>query len=602
MKENMPRNNSPKEEPDKNELSIGELREIQEKHSDEIKESERKKAEELERKGAAPKKMEKRFDVNEEIKQIQRQIEKIESGDFNKRIEDAEKIKGNILEKEAELKQTEAELNNIQERIEKIKEFTENQPSLADEVQKEIKATNNKFNEINRKINSLTKEINELHAFKVSKEEINKYQDLLKQIQGLNDELLEIEQDPYVVELMEKEINSKEQAINEVVSTALQKSGTGEGERKNIIMLEDNKTTYNTREEFIKKICIQFIKDEIELKGIDKIRDHSKRIDAIKFLCTNLKLGMLKENIEKIARDEYSNTDEKNIRLAGYALLSIIGKVGTGLGIIGNLEYEFLKYNDNWGYSTKGKKDELKALQSHYKTLNILTAYQLAYTPEKGSNKRDFSERVISNSTDFKPSRITDNHDNFIINQQGCITLKGLSTSEENKIKFDFDKNLKDAKKERELIEKSYENYIKFKTERLTEEKESLGEMMKKYKELERALTVNSKDILDKELSDTRIYHENIKKQFENKKNKRDNTKGILAYFIRNRQNSEIDILESEIIKSEENINNKTAEIEKLVNNRKEFNEIINTFGRYSDIENKVLLIEISLKQVGKDF
>jgi len=351
------------------------------------------------------------------------------------------------------------------------------------------------------------------------------------------------------------------------------------------VRIKDEKGEYRfLKDEFIEAITKQFMLDEFEATGLNKLENNHDRQEKIRNLIWSVTTGINKDSHQFIPlthEREFRNLNEHAF-YSGVALKNMVGKYGTQTG-----SDVFFAHPEYIGRGELDYQREQKAtadfVKKHIKTFNLLVSFARGL----GDNAKLVMGDMGDMSRDSKFIGIFSNN-NIEITKEGMILPANLDLKEKKDLEKIFLSNLDQTQKDSQLIS---ENAAKEKSATLTNLSERLNKLEIAFAALTRIIkehglenndslgkakkTENEIQNLEQRLSQTKDRKSNIQEEIA------DLPTGFLAIFAvgkinkLKREEKDLDgsilVLEQRILASRELLKKFNADYEEMLNIKKEF-------------------------------
>lgn len=570
--------------------SLEELEAIQKEHEERMEEERRRKeAEEKaerERRERALNAFNKRNALCKELIIAQKELDAIESTNIQERIKNSEEIKEIIIEKEEELNRDKSDFVDIEKKIAAIKKLIEGKKYIAPEINEELTELDQEHKTYSEKIKVLSIELENLKSKLVTDKEIENYENIVEKVYSLENEIKNIENDPDVGELIAEEVKEKSDMIKMIIDACHQKSFSKEKR----LTSSEYEEFLHIRNTYIKNIAEQFIKDEIESRQIEIIRDRDKRIEAYRKISKFIILGLNNQDPKSVKFDKDSAKIERSLFYAGLALANLIGKYNNKNGIIDCLGHEISEEEKS---SKVEKIHKEYGLKIHFKTLNILHAFK----SEIGD--KCFADIIMGYAKNFDINEIKNEYSEFSIEKFGAIFPKKAPFSEQNEAKKIFEESKIIAKEAKDKIEE-------FEQKRKIDEIEKLNSQLLTFKNILENMETLENNLKGPKPTDLNKEEQKIKEiiakkeaRLQEAKKEYDNTL-LLNISKRGDLSKEIKDLEDFIASLKADLEEINLKRNNWTKNSENLHALQKDYGGKEELKSKIVKIEEQIKKVSE--
>lgn len=544
--------------------------------------------EDLRKKAEAEKLIEKRFDLLEELKEADQKLGEFRARQIDERLERTKEIQEQKESKNKELSRLSEDITEFEESFIEIKKLVEDDKDAPQDIKNQINLYSQKITELKNNANKITEEIKNLEADEVTDEELFEYQKVIKQSENLKNELEKIETNPDVIEIMVENQKTLEQKIQGVVNTALEIYGYS---NNMLCTKKEDGSSINHREKFIREIVQQFMEEEIESRGLNSLKDRSKKLEELTKMCISLDIGLHSEGQKLHNIDNGENYDTKAL-WTGLALKNLIGKYGTSGGSEGfwsnpdNLptQRRNLGYNQKEEYAATGK-----FIKNHLNTINLLFSYDLGTI-----NMRDqIREGILGAIKGISSERgIIYNLHNMGLkkSERGAIIPVDANSAEVKRIEEFYTKSLEQKTQESETIVRylgaELKNNVDRKVQQVSELQNTLIEIKKMSDEMDPRSFNSVKEKLNNEINSLDRQIQSLQQQKERKVQELQNA-GFLS-FSKGRIGREIQQLDYDIKSNQSEKDKKDTELTNLSAKHENYSELIRKYSSEAKILNAI--------------
>ncbi len=317
------------------EPTIDELRAKQQAHTESQDEERRVRAEEeaqrVEDERRAGEAVPERGNLLDELRAEQEKAGKMEEEGIAARIEDAQRIRDSRDEAQRQLEETTVELQAVQERLGGIKQIVDEARQGGYEVDPEVETaldnTQGQYDEVNQRFQGLSTRIQELEASLISDELIQQYQDAKRRVGELSQRIFEIESNPAVIRILEREAKSEDE-LRSIVSETL------------VAVPEYRPVPPVARAEYLRQLAQIYAGEAFAYKGIRDPGGGDR--EAAEKLIQDVVKGLSTHNgWEEVHYGDRVKADEREGFILGMTLGKLAGKGGFGTpsNVGSNLEF-----------------------------------------------------------------------------------------------------------------------------------------------------------------------------------------------------------------------------------------------------------------------
>lgn len=287
-------------------IDIGALRKAQEARDIEMAQ---KKAE-AQRDSEAKQQAESNIDVREallaDLKKAQDDMDALKATRIEERMARAESLRQSQTDKEAALKEAQDDLNNTRDALEEIKEFIagKDESDIAPEVKDAIAQLESDMRDVASRKQAMDNELTAIESEFVSDEQIQRYSELLAQMDSLNSKVSEIEANSYVIDRLIESARNEDQLRDIVVREAL--GGMKRSQEQVKVMSQ---------------VVQMFLTEEFKIRGLDKIKEGDQSMqNLVRVIVSRVSASFARSDLDRdTSKDEW----------VGIFLRNLVGKFGT---------------------------------------------------------------------------------------------------------------------------------------------------------------------------------------------------------------------------------------------------------------------------------
>lgn len=338
---------------------IEKLRRLQAEEDAKVAEKKKQEETEAQLRARAKEDLKKRESALKELALLQAELDKLRAARIEERIERSKALRESEAAKEAELQRVQNELKRLEEWLEEVSSLVKGRrkEEIAEEVKTALDKAQKRKKELEEALSNLEQELKSIRAELVSDDEIQKYQQLLERIDSLNNQIAEIETNPYVLELLFAEAKEENEIRDLVV-------------REAVGFERDPKSA-----EFIERVVQRFLTEEFEFRKFNEIQDPTERLEAMRRFAFDMAtiVGGIADSTGSVDLAYPQKASEG--ALAGVLLKNLVGKLGTLYLLLTLLER--VASSRHSAGEPRDKSITIPYINQHLGTLNFLRA--LAY-------------------------------------------------------------------------------------------------------------------------------------------------------------------------------------------------------------------------------
>lgn len=422
-----------------------------------------------------------RTDFMNQLKEIEAGIEEAHANQILERMAQADTLRDSQKSKQAELDGYDKVYVAAQEalsRIEKLISEADPEKGVSHQTEEVYEIVKKEYDEVVKNQADIIAEIEQINNQLISDETLAKYNALVESQLKLKDELEALEENPELVEILVSETKNE----NELRQKLKQKA-----------IFEVARNGSPERQDFVEKIVDQFLTEEFEARGIDNIKNHTQKKLEMDAIVNGIMEGFNIDNIEVLIHGyQIPNFDDKKDKIyAGKLLQNLIGGYGTGNGTTDFAEWTISGINTGKVDYVKSQKSIASAIKIHLGTFNFIRANAIGFGQTDFGNKITVGFENSQYGGNIWPSlenKLRETRELKIDYNQGPILPIDATPAQENKIKKEYEANLKAAQ---ELVQVVKEKKEKARLDRITQienEIQQIKDMEKKIEEIDAQL------------------------------------------------------------------------------------------------------------------
>jgi len=290
------------------------------------------------------------------LKESQAEHDEMIAEGIEGRIASADRIKLGREAKEVELGKTEERLETLSEYLQELEDLVlgKADEAIVEGIKEALESARADHGKVQGEMSQFRSEIADLEGQEVGDDEVERFRGVKERIEGLNQQMIEIESNDAVNEILFREAETEDAIRDQVI-------------RQTLIAAGDSGLS-ETQKGLGKSIAQRFLGEELQARGIDGL-------EGVRELAEGMVIGLKRSNVDPVAGEQ--DTQKRSYISAGVSLRNLVGAHGTLEGTISFLSaIESDPSSDPYATRTISDGGLLteKAILRHLSTLNLLKA------------------------------------------------------------------------------------------------------------------------------------------------------------------------------------------------------------------------------------